>query len=252
MIPEIKIPELTKAKKILAVQPHYDDNDIGAGGTLHKLSSTGAEITYLTVTDDLAGVLPTKNGHRLSKPEALQALQVNQAKAAALIGVQRQVRLELPDAGNYDYFHLRGKIIHYIREIKPDFIFSVDPWTPYEAHHDHIIAGKVCAEAAILFGLSTDGLDMHEEINDYQLEGVVFYYTAYPNLVNNISDVIEIKNQALRAYTAQFTPEGMALLIQQTTLLSEFMAREEDFVYGEALKVLHPWMLHGVPLTMML
>ena len=55
----IPIPELMSAKKVLAIQPHYDDNDIGAGGTLALLHEQGAEIHYLTVTDDLVGVLDT-------------------------------------------------------------------------------------------------------------------------------------------------------------------------------------------------
>ena len=29
-----EIPNLYNAKKILAIQPHYDDNDIAAGGTI--------------------------------------------------------------------------------------------------------------------------------------------------------------------------------------------------------------------------
>jgi LmbE family N-acetylglucosaminyl deacetylase len=48
----IPTPDIFQAKKILCVQPHYDDNDIGAGGTLAKLHEAGAEIIYLTVTDD--------------------------------------------------------------------------------------------------------------------------------------------------------------------------------------------------------
>ncbi len=49
-------PDLFKARRILAVQPHYDDNDIAAGGILANLTQQGAEI-FLTVTDDLAGVV---------------------------------------------------------------------------------------------------------------------------------------------------------------------------------------------------
>jgi LmbE family N-acetylglucosaminyl deacetylase len=50
-------PDLWAAKRILAIQPHYDDNDIGAGGALAALAAAGAEVDYLTVTDDLVGVL---------------------------------------------------------------------------------------------------------------------------------------------------------------------------------------------------
>ncbi len=53
----IPIPDLLRAQRLLCVQPHYDDNDIGAGGTIARLALAGAEVHYLTVTDDLVGVL---------------------------------------------------------------------------------------------------------------------------------------------------------------------------------------------------
>ncbi len=70
--------DLNHAKRILAVQPHYDDNDIAAGGTLYTLAKNGAEIIYLTVTDDLAGV----RDQQLSSDQTNQVLLQNQNKAA--------------------------------------------------------------------------------------------------------------------------------------------------------------------------
>ena len=104
MIPGVTKPDVTKAKKILAVQPHYDDNDIGAGGTLHLLAQRGAKLVYLTVTDDLAGVIPQQDNRPLTKPEAIALLRKNQEQAAKQIGVQKQIRLDFPDSGDYDYF----------------------------------------------------------------------------------------------------------------------------------------------------
>jgi len=252
MIPVMKQPDITNAKKILAVQPHYDDNDIGAGGTLHLLAQRGAELVYLTVTDDMAGVISHQDSQALTKPEATALLRENQAQAATWIGVKKQIRLGFPDAGDYDYFLVRNQIIQAIRKEQPDLIFSVDPWSPYEAHHDHVLAGKACAEAAILYDLPAIGEYHSEEMNDYALNGVVLYNTAYPNLVFDITKSIRAKQSALEAYTAQFSKSGIERLIQQTTFLASYIAREKDFEYGEALKVLAPWMLHGVPLTKML
>ncbi len=50
-------PDIFSAKRILCVQPHYDDNDIAAAGVLKQLQQNGAEIFYLTVTNDLMGVI---------------------------------------------------------------------------------------------------------------------------------------------------------------------------------------------------
>ena len=45
----LPIPNIFEAKRILCIQPHYDDNDIAAGGTLAALHDAGAELVYLTV-----------------------------------------------------------------------------------------------------------------------------------------------------------------------------------------------------------
>jgi len=74
-------------------------------------------------------------------------------------------------------------------------------------------------------------------MKDYELKGVVFYNTAYPNLTVDISEVISLKQEVLRSYTAQFTSDDLENLISQTTLLAAFVAQEETFAYGESLKV---------------
>lgn len=241
----IEFPDLSKARRILAIQPHYDDNDIAIGGTLHLLANRGAEIIYLTVTDDLAGVINPD----WDKNIALEQLQGNQDKAGKIIGVSQHIHLNLPDAGSYDYFFLRDQLITHIREIKPDFLFTVDPWAPYEAHNDHFITGKASAEAAILYPMTKVGGSTFSNLVDYALQGVIFYNSAYPNKVFDITDAIKVKQKALSAYTAQFNSADLQELISKITFLASFVAQEEDFMYGETFKLVAPWMLHGVPLT---
>jgi LmbE family N-acetylglucosaminyl deacetylase len=50
-------PDLFSARVVLAIQPYYDDNDISAGGSITSLVEQGTEVYYLTVTNDLVGVL---------------------------------------------------------------------------------------------------------------------------------------------------------------------------------------------------
>jgi LmbE family N-acetylglucosaminyl deacetylase len=244
-IPGLSLPKLDQAGNILAIQPHYDDNNIAAGGTLLSMAHAGASLTYLTVTDDLAGVIDPN----WTIEEAREQLQADREKAGALVGVGEQILLGFPDSGWYDYYSVRDRIIDEIRRIRPDFIFTVDPWTPYEAHQDHILTGRAAAEAASLYSLPRLGKLKPGEWEPFELQGIVFYNTAYPNLVYDISDVLDDKNDVLRCYSAQFTPEGLETLVNQTSLLAAYVAGEKGFSHGEALKVMAPWMLHGVPMS---
>jgi len=238
--------DLSQAKKVLAVQPHFDDNDIAAGGTLYTLAQNGAEIIYLTVTDDLTGVIDPD----LSKEKAIRGLKANQSHAAEIIGVQEQIRLDFPDARSYDYFNLRDQIINLIRCVQPDIIMTVDPWMPYEAHNDHLLTGKAVAEAAILYQLPALGTFDGTKMMQYELQAVAFYNTSYPNLVFDITDSLCHKQNALRSYTAQFDDEGLEQLLSQITLLGSYLAKDEAFEFGESFKVMAPWMLHCFPLAM--
>lgn len=239
----IPIPDLMSARRILAVQPHYDDNDIGAGGTLALLHELGAEIHYLTVTDDLMGVLDTS----LSPLEAKKVLEAEQIRAGAVIGVSSQIRLGYPDAGRYDYFELRANLLKYMRLLKPDFIFTPDPWLAYESHRDHIQCGLATASAANLVSLprlpSSDP-EVDREYQPHNLNGVAFYFSAYPNTPVDIRKTNEKKTQAIRSYEAQFMSEDMEMLLQMLTMKESQYARSQGMLLAEGFKVMAPMQLH--------
>src|SRR5918995_2578319 len=143
-------PDVFSAKRILCIQPHYDDNDIAAAGVLTQLAKNGAELFYLTATDDLMGVVDVS----LADEDAARALKGDQVAAGKIVGVKEQAWLGYPDAGEYDYFDLRRGFLKYIRLIQPDFIFAPDAWLTYEGHRDHIQTGLAAAEAVMFAGLS--------------------------------------------------------------------------------------------------
>jgi LmbE family N-acetylglucosaminyl deacetylase len=236
------IPDLKQARRVLCVQPHYDDNDIGAGGTIAALAAAGAEIWYLTATNDLMGVLDAS----LSDEEARARLKAEQEQAGAEVGVGQQYWLDYPDAGPYDYFELRTQIIRHIRMLRPDFVFGVDPLLPYEMHGDHLTVGRATAEAAMFYGLPRIKTDpeIDSQYERHALQAIVFYFTTSPNTIFDISDTWERKERALGAYVSQFEPEDLAALQRGIEFMERHWARDEAFSHGEPLKVLAPGRLH--------
>lgn len=53
-------PDLTGCSKILCVQPHPDDNEVGMGGIIASFAGRGCEIHYLTVTNGDLGAMDDK------------------------------------------------------------------------------------------------------------------------------------------------------------------------------------------------
>jgi LmbE family N-acetylglucosaminyl deacetylase len=186
----------------LCIQPHYDDNDIAAGGTLAQLARNGVEVVYLTVTDDLAGVVDMS----LSKEAAIQALAKDQQAAGKIIGVKEQILLDYPDAGEYDYHALRRDILKYIRLLKPDFVCTCDPWLTYEAHHDHIQTGHAVAEAVLfcnILKIPSSDPAVDAAYKGHSIDGVGFYYSREPNQIVDITSTWDAKVAAVRCYATQ-------------------------------------------------
>jgi LmbE family N-acetylglucosaminyl deacetylase len=235
-------PDLFQAKTVLAVQPHYDDNDLGAGGTLAALNRAGARLIYLTVTDDQVGVLDPG----LSRAATQTALRREQAEAGRLIGVRQQVRLDYPDAGPIDYRALREDLVKAIRDLRPDVIFSVDPWLPYEFHRDHVLTGQAVSEAIGLYAFRR--LKVHGKVQrayePHPLMAVAYYFTHAPNTYFDIGSTRDIKEQAVRCYRLQFEPPEMESVLAQLERQSRQAAQGQGFEWAEALKVLHPSQLH--------
>jgi LmbE family N-acetylglucosaminyl deacetylase len=232
---------LRRARRILCVQPHYDDNDLGAGGTLAALAEGGAELCYLTVTDDVVGVIDPE----LSDDEARERIRAEQRQAGHEIGVREQIRFEYPDAGRYDYFELRDRLVREMRRFRPDFVFSVDPWLPLEAHQDHLRTGRAVVEAAMLQGRRRLRLDGEPtRAAPHPITGIVFYFTKQPNAVFDISGTRERKHRAIDAYRAQFTPDQLKLLHAGLDFLERRTAEDQPFSHAEPLCIRPPGHFH--------
>ncbi|MFT3891108.1 MAG: PIG-L deacetylase family protein [Anaerolineales bacterium] len=225
------------------MQPHYDDNDIAAAGILTQLAKNGAELFYLTATNDLMGVVDTS----LSDEEAANALKRDQFAAGKIVGVKEQAWCGYPDAGEYNYFDLRRDFLKYIRAIQPDFVFVPDAWLTYEGHRDHIQTGLAAVEAvmfASLTKIASSDPEVDSAYEGHSIDGVALYYTREPNYIADVTSTWEEKIAAVKCYEAQFTPDSMEQLIFALDMKSQQVAQGQSFARGEPLKVLHPSALH--------
>lgn len=236
-------PDLFSAKRVVCIQPHYDDNDIYAGGTIAVLYDLGAEIFYLTVTDDLVGVLDQS----LTDEQMTTQLRAEQKEAGEIIGVKEHYWLGYPDAGRYDYYQLRKDIIGYIRLLRPDFVITVDPWLPYEVHRDHILTGQAASEAVFLVGFTRlrSKPEIDQSYNPHGLQGIAYYNSPWPNLVVDISQTTQRKHKAFCAYKGQFTADDLVALDQETEVNERKAAEGQNFSHAEKIKVTRPAQLHG-------
>lgn len=229
--------DVLTARRVLAVQPHYDDNDIGCGGIIRRLALAGAEVTYVTVTDDLAGVLDPD----MPDDVARAGLVAEQERAAEILGVERLVGLQWPDAAGFDHVTVRDQIIALIREHQPDLVLTVDPWLRHEAHRDHVNTGLAVSEAVLLSDLPR--LQRATAARVWGVERIAYYATNEPTQTVDTSAVQAERHAALDCYRLQFDEPSLTDLHRALDRYERACA-PAGATHGERLNVLPRSALH--------
>lgn len=230
-------PSLSGIRKLLCIQPHPDDNEIGMGGIIAKLVADGCRVDYLTITDGALGDLGLTD-------QPLALVREAEAKAAgAHLGASDFLFLGEPDGSLKDVPALAGKIAEIIRAGQYDAVACPDPWNSYEAHQDHVVTGLAAAQAAINCNL------LHypagTQTAPIDLKAVLFYFTQKPNTVVDITDFFSRKMEAVSLHRSQITPDMLALYTGYFAYRGQILTGTEQI--GESVKALTPLHLHCIP-----
>lgn len=155
---------MTEVKRALAIGAHPDDAEFGAGGTLARLAREGWEITYIVVTNGNKGT----HDRAFSPFELSATREIEQRKALDVLGGKTHaIHLRYNDGELESSAALRLEMALYIRVLKPNLVFSHDPWKQYMWHPDHravgfaVIDGLVSARDHLFVpGMMQVGIDL--------------------------------------------------------------------------------------------
>ncbi len=134
-------------ERILVVSAHPDDVDFGVAGSIASWTASGIDVSYCIVTDGDAG----GSDLELARPEMAKIRRVEQANAAATVGVTDLHFLGYPDGRLQPTIELRRDLSKVIRTVRPQRVVCQSPeriWERvYASHPDHLAAGEaaVCA-----------------------------------------------------------------------------------------------------------
>lgn len=224
-------PDLSKAKKVLFVQPHPDDNEIAAGGTMAWLRSIGVEVYELTVTDDRYAdpkyIGKENNVQTTRQKEALASQRCLDIKNAGFLG--------FADKNDNSVREISLKIMEVIRRIKPDFVITADPNLASECHSDHIKVGMAvkyaCMDAECNF--YPEFIDGKFRDDAWKVGGIGFYYTDKPNTIIDITEFEEIKMKSIKCHKSQ----AEIGLLASVMLLNQVHAEGTPFKAAEPLRL---------------
>jgi len=237
----LRPPEILNSKRVLCIQPHPDDNEIGMGATIKVLADRGCEIHYLTVTD---GRLGTQDPE--ITPEKLVATRkVELQKAGKMLGCSKFFNFNYLDGSLKDIPELAKKIAILIRENQYDAIFTPDPYNTYEGHNDHIVTGKAACQAFISSNLNK--YPENTTTKPWQTAAICFYFTSKPNTLIDIGDNFEHKFKAIAEHKSQMDTNTLELFRIYFENKSRKLGEKLGCKQAEDFKVLGPLHLHCFP-----
>src|SRR5512138_3964228 len=137
------------AKTILAVLAHPDDESFGLGGTLALYAQKGYDTYLICATRGEVGTVDPEHLNGFKDTAELRTAELE--RAAKILGLKDVFFLGYRDSGmpgtednkhpnaqiNHPVEEVAGKVVKYIRELKPDIVLTFDPIGGYK-HPDHI------------------------------------------------------------------------------------------------------------------
>ena len=218
--------------RVLVVTAHPDDSEFGAGGTVARLVKEGREVTYVIVTNGSKG-----SSDRAMAPERLVAVRADEQRAAArVLGVARVEFLGYPDCEVEDTRALRLDVSRQIRRWKPDLVICQSPNRTYNlgaSHRDHRTVGGVVLDC--VYPLARDHLAFPELLPEYEPHKTREVYVMQwenPQLVADISDLMDLKLKALACHASQF--KDFAQVEKRVRERSAELGLAKSFAYAEA------------------
>lgn len=190
------IRELKKGR-VLVLAPHMDDDVFGCGGTMHRHVLSGSCVTVVYLTDGRTGHGPFPPGYTSADKKAAEDALVERRKqettlALKILGIQRSVFMDCREGRLLDNGGWADQLGRLIDETSPQEIYLP---SLMDDHEDHW-------HANCLFYQTACNLPDHRRREIY-CRGYEVWTPLHANQYIDISDVIEIKAQAMRQYESQ-------------------------------------------------
>ena len=189
--------------RVLVFGAHQDDESIGMAGTIFKHTRRGDQVKVVFMTDGSGGALDA-DPQELSRTREKEAMN-----ACKVLGVEDLEFFRFKDGFlmyNYDTLVKTGQAI---RSFKPDRVYVHHGDAPRgEDNLDHINTYKLVREAVFKTqyrNYPEFGKETWRTTDLYAYE--VLYPLHEPNAFVDITDVVEVKKNAIRQHRSQMAAQ---------------------------------------------
>lgn len=217
---------------LLFIVAHPDDVELGAAGTILKHKREGKTVGIIDLT---RGELGTRGTPDTRKQEA--------ADASKILGLDVRENLEIRDGFFKNDEEHQLKVIAAIRKYQPEIVVTN---AYHDRHPDHGRACDLVTDSCFLAGLGKieteeNGVGQKPHRPRLLLHLIQDTYIK-PDIVIDISEFMDQKLEAIRAYKTQFFVDGVNLNEPQTYIsnpafMDLIIGRTRE--YGRSIQVAH-------------
>ena len=219
-----------KPRRVLVIAPHADDETLGMGGTIARLTAEGARVTVAVLTGH--GDEP----HPLWPPETWERVRGEAKRAMEVLGVDDLRFAELPAArvAEEPPWRLNRLTDELVREIEPDALYV--PF-PFDLHKDH---RELFHSLSVAWRPSTEHGRRLREVHCYEVVSETHWNAPYlepgflPTCWVDISEQLETKLEAAACYESQLSPEPGPRSLNAVEALARWRGSQMGLAAAEA------------------
>ena len=179
---------------ILAIMAHPDDAELSCGGTLITHAKKGLKTGIIDLTQGEMGTRGTPEERREEAQNAGKILRLS---------IRENLGMRDAFFTNDEVHQLQ--IIQKIRQYQPEIVITN---TPYDRHPDHGRSMQLVEEATFKSGLQKIPTELNGERQSHwrpsKMYHVIQSVSLEPDFLVDISDSMEEKMEAIKAYKTQF------------------------------------------------
>jgi len=214
-------------KSICIIAPHPDDEVLGLGGTIRRMSLSGIKVHLLVIS----GHLPP-----LYSIEIFKKTQIECNMSAKILGISSIKFLEIPatNISQKPVAELNAKINDFLDKAKPTTVFIPFP----DRHIDHKLifeASMVCTRPV---GQHYPKLVLsYETLSETDWNAPYIEPFFIPEMYIDITDTFESKLEAMRSYKSQLQ-NAPSRSLEAIEALARYRGSQNGFKYAEGFKVI--------------
>ena len=209
-------------KKILVVGAHFDDAELGAGGSMAKWVSEGKEVYKLTLTDNVT------NFHHNNANISHAKSQAESSKACSILGVKEVFDISTGVCTELNYNKKQMQEIEAF--ILGNNIDTVVTHYLHDVQQDHVQASIISYVASRYCN----------NILMYQSNKYILPQAFYPRIFVDITKTIDLKIKALESYSEGHDRYGklFGMTIESNKINCYTAIKNNDLVYAEAFDLI--------------